>query len=99
MYEGVHLEVLNTTRFDESSDLSMAYSGRTDMTKTNKVNAEETFFTSDQGYTEGKLLDGTECRILMIKKQRNHICLRHTISDVNHFRHCQCLHQKHKEYM
>ena len=32
MYEGVQSEVINITRFDENSDLSMAYLGRTDMT-------------------------------------------------------------------
>ena len=33
MNEGLQLEVLNTIRFDESSDLSMAYLERTDMTQ------------------------------------------------------------------
>ena len=55
MYEGVHLAVLNTTRFDESSDLSMTYVSRTGMTRTSKLNVEETFFISDQWYTEEKL--------------------------------------------
>ena len=41
MYEGVQSEVLNTTRFDESSDLSVTYLGRTDMTRKSKVKAEE----------------------------------------------------------
>ena len=62
MYEGVQSEVLNTTRLDESSDLSMTYLGRMDMTTTYKVNVEGSFFIKDQGYTEGKLLDGTECK-------------------------------------
>ena len=42
MYEGVQSEMLNTTRFDENSDLSMTYLGRTDMTR-------------QQGYMIGKL--------------------------------------------
>ena len=65
MYEGVQLAVLNITNFDESSYLSMTYLGRTDITRTSKVNTEEQVFISDQGYTEQKLLDGTECRNLI----------------------------------
>ena len=49
MYKGVQSAVLNTTRFDESSDLSMIYLGRTDMTKTSKVNAEEIFLYHTKG--------------------------------------------------
>ena len=61
MYEGVQSEVLNTTMFDENSDLSMTYLGRMDLTRANKIREEEKFSLSEQGYTVGKLLDGTEC--------------------------------------
>ena len=44
MYEGVQSAVLNTTRFDESSNLSTRY-----MTRTSKVNAEETFLCQTKG--------------------------------------------------
>ena len=64
MYEGVQSEVFNTTRFDENSDLSMTYLGRVDMTRANKIKAEERFPISEQGYMEGNLLDGKECQIL-----------------------------------
>ena len=53
--------ILVTTRFDENSDLSITYLGRTSMIKDHKMVAEETFPMSEQGYTTGKLLDGTEC--------------------------------------
>ena len=43
MYEGIQAEVLNTTRFDESSELSTSYLGRTGMTRTTKIKAEEKF--------------------------------------------------------
>ena len=43
MHEEVQSEVLNTSRFDESSDLSMTYLGRTDMTRANKIESEEKF--------------------------------------------------------
>ena len=65
MYEGVQSEVLNTTRFDEISDLSMTYLCRIDMTRAIKIKAEEKFSISEQGYTVGNLLDGIECQILL----------------------------------
>ena len=65
MYEGIQLEVLSTTRFDENSDLSTTYLGKADKSKNNKVKAEESFSISEQGYTMGKLLEGTECQILL----------------------------------
>ena len=61
MYEGVHADVVYTNRFDESSDLSMTYLGKTKMTRETKVKAEEKFLISGQGYTLGKLLDNTDC--------------------------------------
>ena len=65
MCEGIQAEVVNTTRFDENSDLSMAYLGRSDRAKSDKLKAEESFPMSGQGYTLGKLLDGTECQLLL----------------------------------
>ena len=65
MYEGVQSEVLSTTRFDENSDLSTTYLGRIDMTRASKIKVEENFPISEQGYMVGKLLDGTECQILL----------------------------------
>ena len=35
------------------------------MTRDHKMVAEEKFSVSEQGYTTGKLLDGTECQILL----------------------------------
>ena len=35
------------------------------MTKASKFKAEESFPISEQGYTMGKLLDGTECQLLL----------------------------------
>ena len=56
---------MHTTRFDENSDLSTTYLGRVDTTKPSEIKAEETFPTSEQGYTVAKLLDRTECQILL----------------------------------
>ena len=63
MYVGVKSEVLSTIKFDENSDLSTTYLGRIDMTRASKIKAEEKFPISEQGYTVGKLLGGTESQI------------------------------------
>ena len=60
-YEGIQSEVINTTRFDESSDLSITYLGRINRARVSKIKAEKKFPISEQGYTVGKLLCGTEC--------------------------------------
>ena len=57
--------MLSTTKFDENSDLSTTYLGRINMTRLYKIKAEERFPISEQGYTVGKLLDGTDCQILI----------------------------------
>ena len=61
----IQSEILSTTRFDENSDLSTTYLGRVDTTRASNIKVEETFPISEQGYTVGKLLDGTECQILL----------------------------------
>ena len=40
---------------------SMTYLGKINIVKENKITTEEKFLISEQGYTTGKLLDGTEC--------------------------------------
>ena len=35
-YEGIQLEIVNTTRFDENSDLSTTYLGKSDKTRNEK---------------------------------------------------------------
>ena len=42
-YEGVKSEILVTTRFDENSDLSTTYLGKTNMIRDHKIAAEEKF--------------------------------------------------------
>ena len=65
MYEGIETEVINTTRFDENSDLSTTYLCRVDTTRARKIKVEERFPITEQGYMIGKLWDGTECQILL----------------------------------
>ena len=59
MYEGIQSEVISTTRFDENSDLSTICLGRINIARASKIKVEEKFPISEQGYTIGKLSDGT----------------------------------------
>ena len=63
MYDGIQSEVMSTARFDENSNLSTMYLGSSD--KSDKLKAEESFPISEQGYTLGKLSDGTESQVLL----------------------------------
>ena len=65
VYGGIHSEVVNTTTFDENSDLSTTYLRRSDRSKNDKFKAEESFPISEHGYATGKLLDGAECQLLL----------------------------------
>ena len=65
VYEGIQSEILSTKRFGENSDLSTTYLGKADRSKYNKIKLEESFPRSEQGCTMGKLLDGTECQVLL----------------------------------
>ena len=85
-YEGVKLEILSTTRLNENSDLSMTYLGRVKMARENKITAEEKFLISEEGYTTGKLLDGTECHILLDTGASKYFMSK------SHYLHCKSLH-------
>ena len=65
VYKGIQSEIINTTRFDENSDLSTTYLGKSDRFKSDRLKAEESFPISEQGYTLGKLLDGTDFQLLL----------------------------------
>ena len=65
MYEGVYAEMVCANKFNENSDLSTTYLGQTKMTRDTKIRAEERFPITGQGFASGKLLDGTDCQILL----------------------------------
>ena len=65
MYEGVYAEMVYANKFNENSDLSMTYLGQTKMMRDTKIKAEERFPITGQGFASGKLLDGTECQMLL----------------------------------
>ena len=65
VYEGVYAEMVYANKFNENSDLSMTYLGQTEMARDTKIKADERFPITGQGFASGKLLDGTECQILL----------------------------------
>ena len=66
VYEGIQSDIVSLNRFDENSDISMTYLGRIGHMKSqDKLKAEESFPISENGYTMGRLLDGTKCQLLL----------------------------------
>ena len=65
VYEGVYAKRVSSDRFDEDTDLSTTYLGQIDMNRNTEVKAEENISITVQGYTKGKLLDGTDHDILV----------------------------------
>ena len=47
IYQGIQSEIVNTTRFDENSELSTTYLGKSDRSKNYKLKAEESFPMSE----------------------------------------------------
>ena len=66
VYEGIQLDIVSSSRFDENSDISMTYLGKTGQEESqDKLKAEESFPISENGSTLGRLLDGTKCQLLL----------------------------------
>ena len=68
------------------SDLSTTYLGTVNTNKTSKIKAEESSPISEQGYTKEKLLDGTECQILLDTGAGK------SFMSKLHYLHCKSLH-------
>ena len=66
IYEGIHSDIVSSNRFDENSDISTMYLGKIENREDqNKLKAEESFPILENGYTLGRLLDGTKCQLLL----------------------------------
>ena len=65
VYEDIYTEMVYASKFDKNSDLSTTYLGQTNMTRNTRIKVEERFSITGQGFASGKLLDGTECQILL----------------------------------
>ena len=85
-YEGIASEILNTTRFNENSDLSTTFLGKSHVTREDNLMIEEKFSITEQGYMVGKLLDGTECQILLDTGASK------SFMSKSHYLHCKSLH-------
>ena len=66
MYEGIQSDIVSSSRFDENSEKSTTYLGKIESKESqDKLKAEESFPISENGYTLGRLLDGTKCQLLL----------------------------------
>ena len=65
MYDGVYAEMVYANKFNEKSYLSTMFLGQIKVTRDTKIKVEEKIPITCQGFTSGKLLDGTECQILL----------------------------------
>ena len=66
VYEGIQSDVVSSSRFNENSDISTTYLGKIECKEgQDKLKAEESFPISKNGYTLGRLLDGTKCQLLL----------------------------------
>ena len=62
IYEGIHSDIISSNRFNENSDISTTYVGKIENGgNKEKLKPEE----SENGYTLGRLLDGTKCQLLL----------------------------------
>ena len=77
--EGVELEILYTTKFDENSSLNTTYLAKEHMNNLDKLKAEERFAITHQGYSTGKLLEVIECQIHLDTGKVNYLCPKHII--------------------
>ena len=66
MYEGIQSDIVSSSRFDDNSDISTTYLGSIESKEDqDNLKAEELFPISENGYNQGRLLDGTKCQLLL----------------------------------
>ena len=66
IYEGIQSDIVSSSRFNENSDISTTYLGKIECKEgQDKLKVEESFPISENGYTLGRLLDGTKCQLLL----------------------------------
>ena len=98
VHEGVYAEMVYANKFNENSDLSMMYLGQRKMTRDTKIKAKERFPITGQGFASGKLLDGTECQILLDTGATKPTCQNPTICNAKLYMHCQSSLRIHREF-
>ena len=66
VYEGIQSDIVSSSRFDENSYIITTFLGKIESKESkDKLKAEESFPISENGYTLGRLLDGTKCKLLL----------------------------------
>ena len=100
VYEGIESDIVSSSRFDKNSDISTTYLGRIEHRESqDKLKAEESFPTSENGYTLGRLLDGMNCQLLLDTWVLvNLLCQNHSTCIVNCYTHYQNLPPLHRKY-
>ena len=86
VYDGIYTEIVSSDRFNEDTDLSTTYLGQMNMTRDMEAKAKENFPITACGYTKGKLLDDTECDILVDTDMRK------SYMSESYFMRCKSLH-------
>ena len=65
IFEGGKSEFLYITKYDEDCDIGTAYMDRSSMKRQDNLNAEHKVPVTKDCYMNGKLLDGTNWKILL----------------------------------
>ena len=66
VYKGIQSDIASSSRFDKNSNISTTYLGKIEHKESqDKLKVEESFPISENGYTLGRLLDGTKCQLLL----------------------------------
>ena len=99
IYEGIHSDIVSSNRFDVNSDISTMHLGKIENRgDQDKLKAEESFPISENGYTWGRLLDGTKCQLLLDTGVSKSFMSKSLTCNADHFIPYQSSHQAHKEY-
>ena len=87
VYEGIQSDIVSSSRFDENSNISTTYLGRIEhRERQDKLKAEESFPISEDGYTLGRLLDGTKFQLLLDMDASK------SLMSKSFYMHCKSLH-------
>ena len=87
VYKGIQSDIVSLNRFNENSDISTTYLGQIEHKGSqNKLKAEESFPITENGYTTGKLLDGTKCQLLLDMGESK------SFMSKSFYMHCKSLH-------
>ena len=82
-YEGVQAEIHHASQFDETTTVCTTHLGKINMSKEDALKTKVQLLLIDQSTTRGKLLDGTDCKILPDRGATRVVCQSNFISEIN----------------